>query len=134
MIHGNGKPIKISKMLDPMELETAMSPFPCIATMILLSKSGTLVPAASNVNPMTTEGIRHTQPMTVASHTMKYANTAIHAIDIKNVTMKNFSKRALVTFGIVRYNGIISGRDTMYNIFAWQFSSGQGGKHKFPSF
>lgn len=68
---GKGSPIRMSKMLLPIELETAISPFPCIATMTLLSKSGTLVPAASKVRPMTTEGIRHTQPMTVAHHTMK---------------------------------------------------------------
>ena len=38
MSHGNGRPTRMSKMLDPMEDETAMSPLPCLATTYLLEK------------------------------------------------------------------------------------------------
>ena len=54
--YDNRKPTKISKILLPMELETAISPCPCLATMTDVSKSGTLVPAAKKVNPIITIG------------------------------------------------------------------------------
>jgi len=40
-------------MLLPTELDTAMSPNPFFATMTLVIRSGMLVPAAKNVNPIT---------------------------------------------------------------------------------
>ena len=45
--HGRGRPINMSKMLDPMQLDTAMSPKPWRATDMLDIRSGTLVPMAS---------------------------------------------------------------------------------------
>ena len=48
---GRGNPTKISKILLPMELETAISPCPCFATITELKRSGTLVPAAKIVKP-----------------------------------------------------------------------------------
>ena len=46
-------PIVTSNMLLPTELDTAMSPNPFLATMTLVMRSGMLVPAAKNVNPIT---------------------------------------------------------------------------------
>mmetsp|Transcript_24305 Transcript_24305/g.52086 ORF Transcript_24305/g.52086 Transcript_24305/m.52086 type:complete len:101 (-) Transcript_24305:1049-1351(-) len=46
---GSGNPTRMSKILLPIELETAMSPSPIRATMTLDNKSGTDVPAASTV-------------------------------------------------------------------------------------
>ena len=46
-------PIVTSKMLLPIELDTAISPSPFLATITLVIRSGILVPAARNVSPMT---------------------------------------------------------------------------------
>ena len=46
-------PTVTSNMLEPTDDDTAMSPLPCFATKTLVIKSGTDVPAAKNVNPMT---------------------------------------------------------------------------------
>lgn len=46
-------PTVTSNMLLPMELESAMSPNPFLATMTLVMRSGILVPAARNVKPIT---------------------------------------------------------------------------------
>lgn len=48
-------PIVTSNILLPMELETAMSPNPFLATKTLVMRSGILVPAARNVSPITCE-------------------------------------------------------------------------------
>lgn len=45
-------PTVMSKMFEPTELDTAMSPSPFLATMTLVMRSGMEVPAASMVNPM----------------------------------------------------------------------------------
>jgi len=46
-------PIVTSNKLLPIELDTAMSPKPFLATKTLVIRSGILVPAAKNVKPMT---------------------------------------------------------------------------------
>ena len=46
-------PIVTSNMLLPIELDTAMSPKPFLATRTLVMRSGMLVPAARKVRPMT---------------------------------------------------------------------------------
>lgn len=46
-------PIVTSNKLLPMELDTAMSPKPFLATKTLVIRSGILVPAAKNVKPIT---------------------------------------------------------------------------------
>jgi hypothetical protein len=52
-------------MLEPTEEETAMSPLPCFATNTLVIKSGTDVPAAMNVKPITCKGrVKERVPMT----------------------------------------------------------------------
>lgn len=45
-------PTVMSKMLEPTELDTAMSPRPLRATMTLVMRSGMEVPAARMVRPM----------------------------------------------------------------------------------
>ena len=46
-------PTVTSNMLLPIELERAISPRPFLATITLVMRSGILVPAARNVNPIT---------------------------------------------------------------------------------
>lgn len=46
-------------MFDPTDEETAMSPLPCFATRTLVIRSGTEVPAAKNVKPITCEKIQN---------------------------------------------------------------------------
>ena len=46
-------PTVTSKILDPTDEETAISPNPFLATMTLVIKSGIDVPAAKNVSPIT---------------------------------------------------------------------------------
>ena len=46
-------PTVTSNMFDPTDEETAMSPLPCFATKTLVIRSGTEVPAAKKVRPIT---------------------------------------------------------------------------------
>ena len=48
-----GYPTQMSKIFDPTDEETAMSPSPLRATMTEVIRSGTDVPAAMNVKPIT---------------------------------------------------------------------------------
>jgi len=68
---GKGSPTVTSKILDPTEEETAMSPKPFRATMTLVIKSGIDVPAAKNVRPITSGGIVKASPVMVAHQTIK---------------------------------------------------------------
>ena len=54
--HGRPRPIKISNILDPMPLLTAIPPLPCLATITDDIISGTDVPTASTVSAITTSG------------------------------------------------------------------------------
>lgn len=55
-------PIVTSKILLPTELETAISPKPFLATRTEVMRSGIDVPAARNVNPMTSGGTSKFSP------------------------------------------------------------------------
>ena len=46
-------PTVTSNIFEPTDDDTAISPFPCFATKTLVIKSGTDVPAAKKVNPIT---------------------------------------------------------------------------------
>mmetsp|Transcript_23454 Transcript_23454/g.42100 ORF Transcript_23454/g.42100 Transcript_23454/m.42100 type:complete len:138 (+) Transcript_23454:395-808(+) len=81
---GSGNPTRISKMLLPMELDTAMSPSPILATITLESKSGTDVPAARTVYPITTEGIPMVFPRISTQLTMAREKSPIHTIESAN--------------------------------------------------
>ena len=55
-------PTVISKMLEPTELDTAMSPRPFRATITLVIRSGIEVPAANMVKPMISSVIQKVSP------------------------------------------------------------------------
>jgi len=84
--HGSGRPIRISKMLLPIELETAISPCPCLDTMTEVRRSGMLVPAAIKVTPITWEGMFQLHATTVAHYTIKNEKAPSHIIDPINVS------------------------------------------------
>lgn len=86
--HGNGNPTVTSKIFDPIDDDTAMSPRPFFATITEVIKSGTEVPAAKNVSPISEESIFQVSPILVAHHTISHENTAIHIIAIRNENMK----------------------------------------------
>lgn len=69
--HGIGSPTVTSKMLEPTEEETAMSPKPFRATMTLVMRSGMDVPAAKKVKPITSGGMENASPVCVAHHTIR---------------------------------------------------------------
>jgi hypothetical protein len=68
---GSGNPTVTSKILEPTDEDTAISPNPLRATITLVIKSGIDVPAAKNVNPITSGGILNVSPEMVAHHTIK---------------------------------------------------------------
>lgn len=53
-------------------------------------RSGMLVPAARNVRPITSGGMRTVSPATFAHQTIRYEYAAIQKIEPMNVTAKNF--------------------------------------------
>merc|ERR1719261_1706571 len=71
-IQGTARPKRISKMLEPIDDETAMSPWPFLATARDDRASGMEVPAARSVRPMTGSGMPVTQPNCTAIQTMTY--------------------------------------------------------------
>ena len=62
-------PIVTSKILLPTELETAISPKPFLATRTEVMRSGIDVPAARNVNPMTSGGTSKFSPTVMTDET-----------------------------------------------------------------
>lgn len=54
---------KMGTFTDQMLTETVFTHIPCLATMTLDTASGTLVPAAKNVIPITESGIFSVSPM-----------------------------------------------------------------------
>lgn len=85
-IHGSGRPTVTSKMLLPIELDTAISPWPSRATITLEIKSGTDVPAAKKVTPITSWDNPNKSPMHVMNQTMKKEYTAIQTMERVKVT------------------------------------------------
>ena len=67
---GSPSPKKISKTLDPIEFDTAISPYPFRATRTDAIVSGTDVPAAKKVIPMTVSGIPKVKPVRQIIQTM----------------------------------------------------------------
>lgn len=66
---GTPSPKRMSKMLEPTALETAMSPLPCRATMMDEMRSGMEVPAARTVRAMMTAGMCKLSAITMADST-----------------------------------------------------------------
>merc|ERR1712203_195944 len=62
--HGKGNPTVTSKILDPTDDDTAMSPKPFLATITLVIRSGIEVPAAKKVRPIISGGMLKASPVT----------------------------------------------------------------------
>ena len=75
---------------------------PCRATKILARASGTLLPNAMNVNPITASGILKVKPTTVIIQTKTYVVTPIQMMDIANVTPK------YRRIGLCRMSGMVT--------------------------
>lgn len=92
-------------MLD----ETDMSALPALTLMMDVSRSGTLVPTASNVSPITV-GVRQIAcPNIVAHHTMNYDTNIIARNDIKN------DKKNKCSFSFKRESGMDTSRRRIGN-------------------
>lgn len=87
MNHGSGKPMVTSKMLLPIELDTAELADPFFTFTTDVSMSGTLVPAAKMVKPMTVSGMYYASPNTVAHQTMKLLKIMIQKIEMMKQSM-----------------------------------------------
>lgn len=72
MNHGKPRHSRISNVFDPIELLMPMPPWPWFVTMTLETASGTLVPAARNVSPITESGISIVSPMHVSKAIHKH--------------------------------------------------------------
>lgn len=84
---GMGRPMVMSKMLLPIDDETAELALPFLMFTTDVSMSGTEVPAARIVSPITVSGMLYASPNTVAHHTMKLLKMITHTMDMINVTM-----------------------------------------------
>jgi len=82
MNQGKGRPMVTSKILDPIEEDTAELADPFFTLTMDVNMSGTLVPAAKIVKPMTVSGMYYASPKTVDHHTIRFENITIHTIDI----------------------------------------------------
>merc|ERR1719171_1276202 len=91
----------MSKTLEPIAFETAMSPWPLRATSREPIASGTEVPAARRVQPMIAGWMLSMQPILEAHETMKYERMPIHSTDEVNVIMYNDFFSGSVQSGIV---------------------------------
>mmetsp|Transcript_77884 Transcript_77884/g.208113 ORF Transcript_77884/g.208113 Transcript_77884/m.208113 type:complete len:338 (-) Transcript_77884:1225-2238(-) len=114
---GRGSPTSTSKMLLPMEEETAMSPSPCLATITEESKSGTEVPAASTVSPATATGTPRELDTTVAQSTMQKEKIPIQTMAPRNPATPycTFWRSSRRTSGRVAQRHRTRGRVTMYH-------------------
>ena len=65
---------------------------PSLTTAIPASASGTLTPAAINVNPITVSGIINVEPIIVIIQTIMYEYMEIQTIAIRNVSTKEFAQ------------------------------------------
>jgi hypothetical protein len=80
---GSPKHIRMSKILDPTALLSAIPPLPCFATITEDIKSGTEVPIAKTVNAITTFGIFSISEIITALSTSTQLSSAITIIEIK---------------------------------------------------
>mmetsp|Transcript_128971 Transcript_128971/g.373160 ORF Transcript_128971/g.373160 Transcript_128971/m.373160 type:complete len:249 (+) Transcript_128971:242-988(+) len=103
--HGNPRPNKMSNVFEPTALATAMSPMPSLATAIEPMASGTEVPAAKMIKPITTSGIPNKQwPIRPPASTAKYVNNPIHMQHKPNMEYKREG-----LFGMVASMSIMMG-------------------------
>mmetsp|Transcript_9526 Transcript_9526/g.14305 ORF Transcript_9526/g.14305 Transcript_9526/m.14305 type:complete len:101 (+) Transcript_9526:455-757(+) len=83
---------KMSKVLLPRALQTAMSPLHSRAMSTELIQSGRLDPIASTVKPRRTSDIPKQVPIFSAKSTTRNVNTASHSTARLNVNTKQYSK------------------------------------------
>merc|ERR1719186_877042 len=114
--HGRGRPTVTSNKLEPIEDDTAMPPLPSLATSTEVIRSGTEVPAARKVRPITASLIPMVSPARVAHHTMKYENTAIQTMLTMKAMGKNFFLFSSWGLGMVIHIGTIRGSETNHMI------------------
>merc|ERR1719245_1774866 len=87
---GTGRPTVTSKMLEPIEEDTAMSPCPWRVTSTDVSKSGTEVPPAMRVRARMRGSMPVQAPTSSEQRTMTTLMIAIQTIEIKKVSGYNF--------------------------------------------
>merc|ERR1711988_468253 len=93
----------MSKMLLPTELDTAMSPWPFLATARLDSASGMLVPPASSVRPIIVSGMLAVWPRTVHIQTMTYERAPIIEMHMKKVMGYHLARSSRAQSGMIMY-------------------------------
>ncbi|CAK0877570.1 unnamed protein product [Prorocentrum cordatum] len=76
MSQGSPRPSRMSKILEPRALDTAMSPSPRRAAAMEAKASGIDVPAARNTRPINSVGMPAMHPKRVAESTIRYESTA----------------------------------------------------------
>mmetsp|Transcript_2126 Transcript_2126/g.6530 ORF Transcript_2126/g.6530 Transcript_2126/m.6530 type:complete len:259 (-) Transcript_2126:813-1589(-) len=131
--HGRPRPSRILKMLEPSALQTAMSPFPSLATMIDESASGTDVPTERTSRPTISSGISRMHEARVAVSTIMNERRPIHTIDMVKVTKYhdlNFSSRQS---GMVNFIARDSGRAMMSRTPVPSSSSSSASESSFSS-
>eukprot|EP00639_Heterosigma_akashiwo_P007756 CAMPEP_0194599042 /NCGR_PEP_ID=MMETSP0292-20121207/27383_1 /TAXON_ID=39354 /ORGANISM="Heterosigma akashiwo, Strain CCMP2393" /LENGTH=137 /DNA_ID=CAMNT_0039460147 /DNA_START=214 /DNA_END=627 /DNA_ORIENTATION=+ len=82
---GKPRPNRMSKLLEPSALETAMSPSPYLATTTEEKKSGKLVPAASSVKPSSAGLSFQYCPIDSAVRIMQKVSTESQTVDSSSV-------------------------------------------------
>lgn len=80
---------------------TAISPKPSLVTATLVNKSGTDVPAANMVKPITMSGIPNAAPAEEDHQTMKYEYTPIHNIENTKLISQYFLYSSFRVSGMV---------------------------------
>mmetsp|Transcript_73724 Transcript_73724/g.169038 ORF Transcript_73724/g.169038 Transcript_73724/m.169038 type:complete len:202 (-) Transcript_73724:775-1380(-) len=135
MNHGRGSPMRTSKMLLPMDEDTAMSPSPCLATMTEESKSGTEVPAASTVNPATATGIPRELDTIVAHSTIQNEKHPIQTMESKNpsTAQRTPCRLGRRTSGRVSHSISTSGSVRQYHTLPLQLSGKSHGSIGSPA-
>ncbi len=88
--HGRPRQMRMSKVLLPTALLTAMSPLFCLATMRDASRSGTDVPPARIVRAMMTSGIPTLWAKRIASSTSAQLRPIMRRMEIVNVSQNRW--------------------------------------------
>src|SRR3989338_5927525 len=110
--HGRPRATRMSKMLLPKALETAMFPWPSRATAMEVRQSAMLVPTASTVAPMMSSGMPRMQPSLVAQPIIIQVSTASHSRQMGNDRAYMCLSRLLAGLGTVYQNSIFQGKNS----------------------
>mmetsp|Transcript_21955 Transcript_21955/g.65979 ORF Transcript_21955/g.65979 Transcript_21955/m.65979 type:complete len:210 (+) Transcript_21955:458-1087(+) len=121
MIQGTGRPTRMSKTLEPIEEDTAMSPSPFRATATEEAASGMEVPMARSVKFMMTSLTPRTCPKVCVHQTRRKAKPAIQTSESRNVATKTLPP--LCGFGSRKYTGTLTGKLKNHRILLTRLSS-----------